>query len=138
LVDHRTGLLIELFNHRQRPLQAVQIRLPAKGLVQIRDSRGQRPCWRRPPTLSGNPQYRSGRADMGISTPDYAVIRQGGTFSIRHADGSADIQVYPRSARLRGAGGTLQRRADGAAGRVAVEVLWLGYRSLVQRGRVSA
>jgi hypothetical protein len=63
LVDHRTGLLIELFNHRQRPLQAVQIRLPAKGLVQIRDAAGNDLAGG--PTNRRNPQYRSGRAGHG-------------------------------------------------------------------------
>lgn len=40
LVDHRTGLLIELRNKGQTPLKNVHIRLPAKGLVQIRDDSG--------------------------------------------------------------------------------------------------
>ena len=40
LVDHRTGLLIELRNSGDAPVREVKIRLPAKGLVQVRDAAG--------------------------------------------------------------------------------------------------
>jgi len=40
LVDHRTGLLIELRNTGDVQVREVKIRLPAKGLVQVRDAAG--------------------------------------------------------------------------------------------------
>ena len=40
LVDHRTGLLIELRNSGDAQVRQVKIRLPAKGLVQVRDAAG--------------------------------------------------------------------------------------------------
>lgn len=94
LVDHRTGLLIELSNPRQEALKAVQIRLPAKGLVQVRDAAGNDTLVPAPTNLIDIPAIEAlGESRIWVYfDSDYSQIRQGG-ISIRHADGSADIQV---------------------------------------------
>ncbi|MDH1632312.1 hypothetical protein [Pseudomonas mosselii] len=94
LVDHRTGLLIELYNPAQAPLKAVHIRLPAKGLVQVRDAAGNDTLVPTPTSSIDLPAI-DGVSESKVWVyfdADYSQIRQGG-ISIRDADGSADIQV---------------------------------------------
>ncbi|MEQ6926454.1 hypothetical protein AAUI01_12645 [Pseudomonas mosselii] len=94
LVDHRTGLLIELYNPAQVPLKAVHIRLPAKGLVQVRDAAGNDTLVPTPTSSIDLPAI-DGVSESKVWVyfdADYSQIRQGG-ISIRDADGSADIQV---------------------------------------------
>lgn len=95
LVDHRTGLLIVLKNNRDKPIKDIQIRLPAKGLVQVRDGDGND----RIPTNATNLveiPLIAGQGDCKVWVyfdSDYSQIRQGG-ISIRHADGPARIRAY--------------------------------------------
>lgn len=95
LVDHRTGLLIELRNKGQTPLKNVHIRLPAKGLVQIRDDAGNDNILQAPTsTIDIDAIGREGACKVWVYfDSDYSLIRQGG-ISIRHAGGAADVQVY--------------------------------------------
>lgn len=95
LVDHRTGLLIELHNHRQSAVKAVHVRLPAKGLVQIRDGEGNDTLIQAPTNSVQIPSLDAGaEAKVWVYfDADYSQIRQGG-ISIRHAEGGADIEVY--------------------------------------------
>lgn len=139
LVDHRTGLLIELINHRQRPLQAVQIRLPAKGLVQIRDAAGNDTLLEAPTNLVEIPSIEAaGESRIWVYfDTDYSQVRQGG-ISIRHADGSADIQVYREVLGFAALVARYSIELMVLLGVLLLCVLWLGYRSLVQPGRASA
>jgi hypothetical protein len=95
LVDHRTGLLIDLRNTGNAPVRLVKIRLPAKGLVQVRDAAGNDTIIEAATPLVEIPSIEPG----GVCKvwvyfdADYSQIRQGGV-SIRHADGVADVQVY--------------------------------------------
>lgn len=95
LVDHRTGLLIELSNPRQKPVKAVSIRLPAKGLVQVRDDAGNDTLIQAPTSSVELPAIEAGgNSKVWVYfDADYSQIRHGG-IGIRHADGYADIKVY--------------------------------------------
>ena len=95
LVDHRTGLLIDLHNSGDTVVRQVKIRLPAKGLVQVRDAAGNDTLYE-----TSTPQVQIASIEAGgvykvwvYFDADYAQIRQGG-ISISHADGAADVQVY--------------------------------------------
>ncbi|TFF37380.1 hypothetical protein [Pseudomonas sp. RIT623] len=94
LVDHRTGLLIELNNPRQQALQDVQIRLPAKGLVQVRDAAGNDTLIPTSTNLIDIPLIDAqGDAKVWVYfDSDYSQIRQGG-ISIHQGGASAQIQV---------------------------------------------
>lgn len=139
LVDHRTGLLIELFNHRQQPLQAVQVRLPAKGLVQIRDAAGNDTLLDTPTSLIEIPSIEAG-GECWIWVyfdADYSQIRQGG-INIRHADGSANIQVYREVLGFPALVARYSHELMVLLGALLLVVLWLGYRSLAPRTRANA
>lgn len=139
LVDHRTGLLIELFNHQQRPLQAVQVRLPAKGLVQIRDAAGNDTLLEAPTNLIEIPSIEAaGESWMWVYfDADYSQVRQGG-ISIRHAGGGADIQVYREVIGFPALVARYSHALVVVLGALLLCVLWLGYRSLARRGRANA
>ncbi|MCO7521275.1 MULTISPECIES: hypothetical protein [unclassified Pseudomonas] len=94
LVDHRTGLLIELHNPRQQALQDVQIRLPGKGLVQVRDAAGNDTLIPAPTNLIDIPVIDAqGEAKVWVYfDADYSQIRQGG-IGIRQGGASAQIHV---------------------------------------------
>jgi len=95
LVDHRTGLQIELENTSDSALKDVQIRLPAKGLVQVRDDAGNDAIPQAATNIIDIPSI-AGRAACKVwiyFDSDYSQIRQGG-LSIRHADGLAQISTY--------------------------------------------
>ncbi|QVM93387.1 hypothetical protein JYG34_10355 [Pseudomonas entomophila] len=95
LVDHRTGLLIELVNHRKEPVKAVKIRLPAKGLVQVRDDAGNDRLIPAPTGIVEIPAIdAAGESKVWVYfDSDYSQVRHGGV-NIRYAGGTADIQVY--------------------------------------------
>lgn len=95
LVDHRTGLLIDLRNMGDAPVRQVTIRLPAKGLVQVRDAAGNDTIIEAATPVVEIPAIEPGGACKVwvYFDADYSQIRQGGV-SIRHADGVADVQVY--------------------------------------------
>ena len=95
LVDHRTGLVISLHNTSQTPLSRVAIRLPVRGLVQVRDEEGQD---RLPETAIDRIEIPSIAPGGAVKIwvyfdADYAQVRQGG-ISITHADGDAEILVW--------------------------------------------
>ncbi len=95
LVDHRTGLLIDLRNTGDALVRNVKVNLPAKGLVQVRDAQGNDNIVEVSTSTVEIPTLEPG----GLCKvwvyfdADYAQIRQGG-ISISHADGLADVQVY--------------------------------------------
>ncbi|MPS98282.1 MAG: hypothetical protein E2581_07250 [Pseudomonas sp.] len=95
LVDHRTGLLIDLRNTGDALVRNVKVNLPAKGLVQVRDAQGNDNIVEVSTSTVEIPTLEPG----GLCKvwvyfdADYAQFRQGG-ISISHADGLADVQVY--------------------------------------------
>ena len=95
LVDHRTGLFIELRNTGDAQVRQVNVRLPAKGLVQVRDTAGNDTILETPTSQVDIPAIEPG----GVCKvwvyfdADYSQIRQGGV-SISHADGTAQVRVY--------------------------------------------
>jgi hypothetical protein len=95
LVDHRTGLLIDLHSTGDKAVRQVKIRLPAKGLVQVRDAAGNDTLYEASTPLIEIASIEPGGACKVwvYFDADYAQIRQGG-ISISHADGAADVRVY--------------------------------------------
>lgn len=95
LVDHRTGLVIDLHNTGEAPVREIKIRLPAKGLVQVRDAQGNDTIPDDATALVEIPAIEPGGACKVwvYFDADYSQIRQGG-IGISHANGVADIQVY--------------------------------------------
>ncbi|AHC82032.1 MULTISPECIES: hypothetical protein [Pseudomonas] len=134
LVDHRTGLLIELRNRGDAQVRQVKIRLPAKGLVQVRDAAGN-------DTIL---ETSTMQADIPVIEPggvckvwvyfdaDYSQIRQGGV-SISHADGNADIQVYREVIGIPAWVARYSRELMMLLGVLAASVLGLGYACLSRR-----
>jgi hypothetical protein len=95
LVDHRTGLLIDLHNAGDSVVREVSIRLPAKGLVQVRDASGNDTIMEISTPVVEIPSIeKGGNCKVWVYfDADYSQIRQGG-ISISHADGVADLRVY--------------------------------------------
>ena len=95
LVDHRTGLLIDLRNTGDTEVREVRIRLPAKGLVQVRDAAGNDTLYEAStPAVEIPAIEQGGECKVWVYfDADYSQIRQGG-ISISHADGVADVRVY--------------------------------------------
>lgn len=134
LVDHRTGLLIELRNRGDAQVRQVKIRLPAKGLVQVRDAAGN----------DTSVETSTMQADIPTIEPggvckvwvyfdaDYSQIRQGGV-SISHADGNADIQVYREVIGIPAWVARYSRELMMLLGVLAASVLGLGYACLSRR-----
>lgn len=134
LVDHRTGLLIELANHRQVPVKAVSIRLPAKGLVQVRDDAGNDTLVPEPTSSVEIASIEpAGTARVWVYFDgDYSQVRQGG-IGIRHAEGAADIQVYREVVGLPAWVARYSRELLGLLAVLVLAVLGLGYQALARR-----
>ncbi|MDH0649081.1 hypothetical protein N5D48_18480 [Pseudomonas sp. GD03858] len=134
LVDHRTGLLIELANPASEPVKAVQVRLPARGLVQVRDAAGNDTLIQAPTNLVDIPGI-DGMSESKVWVyfdNDYSQIRQGG-ISIRSEDGGADIQVYRE---VTGFPALLARYSQMVVALFAAllaGMLWLGHACLARR-----
>lgn len=137
LVDHRTGLLIELANPRQAPVTAVQIRLPAKGLVQVRDDAGNDTLIQAPVNSVEIPAIAAaGKAQVWVYfDADYSQIRQGG-IGIHHANGDTDIQVYREVVGLPAWAARYSRELVALLVLLGLAVLGLGYHSLARRQAV--
>ncbi|UBM23596.1 hypothetical protein K8374_14450 [Pseudomonas sp. p1(2021b)] len=136
LVDHRTGLLIELRNKGQTPLRKVQIRLPAKGLVQIRDDAGNDTIVQAPTSvIEIDAIRREGASKVWVYfDSDYSLIRQGG-ISIRHDGGAADVQIYREFVGFPAWAGRYGRELVAALAVLVVVVLGLGAVCFRQRRR---
>jgi hypothetical protein len=134
LVDHRTGLLIELRNRGDAQVRQVKIRLPAKGLVQVRDAAGNDTIVETSTMQADIPTIEPG----GVCKvwvyfdADYSQIRQGGV-SISHADGNADIQVYREVIGIPAWVARYSRELMMLLGVLAASVLGLGYACLSRR-----
>ena len=134
LVDHRTGLLIELRNRGDAQVRQVKIRLPAKGLVQVRDAAGNDTIVETSTMQADIPTIEPG----GVCKvwvyfdADYSQIRQGGV-SISHADGNADIQVYREVIGIPAWVARYSRELMMLLGVLAASVLGLAYACLSRR-----
>ena len=134
LVDHRTGLLIELRNSGDAQVRQVKIRLPAKGLVQVRDAAGNDTILETSTMQADIPVIEPGGACKVwvYFDADYSQIRQGGV-SISHADGKADIQVYREVIGFPAWVARYSRELIVLLGILAASVLGLGYACLSRR-----
>ncbi|WDY56072.1 hypothetical protein [Pseudomonas sp. PSKL.D1] len=134
LVDHRTGLVIDLRNTGEREVREVKIRLPAKGLVQVRDAQGNDRIIEAPTALVEIPAIEQGGACKVwvYFDADYSQIRQGGT-SISHADGVADVQVYREYTGFSALMARYSRELVVLIGVLTFSVLGLAYACLARR-----
>jgi hypothetical protein len=134
LVDHRTGLLIELRNTGDAQVQQVKIRLPAKGLVQVRDAAGNDTILEAATAQVEIPTIEPG----GVCKvwvyfdADYSQIRQGGV-GIQHADGVAEVQVYREFIGFPAWVARYSRELMVVLGGLGFSVLGLGYVCLSRR-----
>ncbi|MBF8746711.1 hypothetical protein E2H86_21915 [Pseudomonas putida] len=133
LVDHRTGLVIELHNTGDSPVREVKIRLPAKGLVQVRDAQGNDSIPDNATALVEIPAIEAGGACKVwvYFDADYSQIRQGG-IGISHADGVADIQVYREFKGFPALVARYSRELVALLGVLLLSVLGLGYACLTR------
>ena len=134
LVDHRTGLLIDLRNTGDKAVREVRIHLPAKGLVQVRDAAGNDTLYE-----ASTPLVEIASIDPGgvckvwvYFDADYSQIRQGG-ISISHADGVADVQVYREFAGFPALVARYSGELVVVLGVLVLAVLGLGYACLARR-----
>ena len=134
LVDHRTGLLIELRNSGDAPVREVKIRLPAKGLVQVRDAAGNDTLLETATAQVDIPAIEpGGTCKVWVYfDADYLQIRQGGV-SISHADGVANVQVYHEVIGFPAMVARYSRELMVLLGVLAVSVLGLAYACLARR-----
>ncbi|WP_063913769.1 hypothetical protein [Pseudomonas sp. p21] len=134
LVDHRTGLLIELRNSGDAQVRQVKIRLPAKGLVQVRDAAGNDTILETATMQVDIPAIEPGGACKVwvYFDADYSQIRQSGV-SISHANGKADVQVYREVIGFPAWVARYSRELMVLLGVLAVSVLGLGYACLSRR-----
>ncbi|RCL25178.1 hypothetical protein C6A77_14795 [Pseudomonas sp. AFG_SD02_1510_Pfu_092] len=134
LVDHRTGLLIELRNSGDAQVREVKIRLPAKGLVQVRDAAGNDTILETATPQVDIPAIEPGGACKVwvYFDADYSQIRQGGV-SISHAEGQADVQVYREVIGFPAWVARYGHELLALLGVLAVSVLGLGYACLARR-----
>ncbi|MEN5107377.1 hypothetical protein ABE521_00755 [Pseudomonas sp. TWI672] len=133
LVDHRTGLLIELRNTGHTEVREVKVRLPAKGLVQVRDGSGNDTLYEASTPMVEIPVIKQGRACKVwvYFDADYSQIRQGG-ISISHADGVADVQVYREFIGFPALVARYSRELMVLLGVLGLSVLGLGYACLAR------
>ncbi|MBF8658273.1 MULTISPECIES: hypothetical protein [Pseudomonas] len=134
LVDHRTGLLIELQNTGNAPVDQVRIRLPSKGLVQIRDSAGNDTLLEAATAQLEIPAIEAGGSSKVwvYFDADYSQIRQSGV-GISYAEGTADIQVYQSVTGFPAWVARYSTELMGLLTVLGVSVLALGYACLSRR-----
>ncbi|BBH46755.1 hypothetical protein [Pseudomonas sp. KU43P] len=134
LVDHRTGLLIDLHNTGEKTVHEVRIHLPAKGLVQVRDTAGNDTLYEASTPLIEIASIEPGGACKVwvYFDADYAQIRQGG-IGISHADGAANVRVYREFAGFPALVARYSSELMLLLGVLLLGVLGLGYACSVRR-----
>ncbi|MFK0309896.1 hypothetical protein ACIQUF_01520 [Pseudomonas sp. NPDC090233] len=134
LVDHRTGLLIDLRNSGDAVVREVKIRLPAKGLVQVRDAAGNDTIIETATATVEIPAIEpGGECKVWVYfDADYSQIRQGGT-SISHADGAADVRIYREFVGFPAWVARYNRELMILLGVLVLSVIGLGYVCLARR-----
>jgi hypothetical protein len=137
LVDHRTGLLIDLHNRGDSDVREVKIRLPAKGLVQVRDTAGNDTLYEASTAQVVIPAIEQGgecRVWVYFDA-DYSQIRQGG-IGVSFAGGEADVRVYREFTGFPALVARYSRELVGLLGVLLMGVLGMGYACLVRRRAV--
>lgn len=134
LVDHRTGLLIALNNRGDSDVREVKIRLPAKGLVQVRDAAGNDTLYEASTAQVVIPAIeRGGECRVWVYfDADYSQIRQGG-IQVSFAGGEADVQVYREFTGFAALVARYSRELVGLLGVLSMGVLGMAYACLVRR-----
>jgi hypothetical protein len=134
LVDHRTGLLIDLLNGGDSDVREVKIRLPAKGLVQVRDAAGNDTLYEAATAQVEIPAIEQGgecRVWVYFDA-DYSLIRQGG-INISFAGGQADVRVYREFTGFPALVARYSQELMGLLGVLLLGVVGMGYACLVRR-----
>jgi hypothetical protein len=134
LVDHRTGLLIDLQNRGDTDVREVKIRLPAKGLVQVRDAAGNDTLYEAATAQVEIPAIEQGGASKVwvYFDADYSQIRQGG-IAVGFAGGTADVRVYREFTGFAAWVARYSRELVGLLGVLLLAVLGMGYACLTRR-----
>ncbi|MEN5300748.1 hypothetical protein [Pseudomonas sp. TWI628] len=134
LVDHRTGLLIELHNRGANDAREVKIRLPAKGLVQVRDGAGNDTLYEAATAQVEIPAIeRGGACKVWVYfDADYTQIRQGG-IEVSFAGGEADVRVYREVTGFPALVARYSSELVGLLGVLLLGVLGMGYACLARR-----
>jgi len=134
LVDHRTGLLIVLHNRGDSDVREVKVRLPAKGLVQVRDGAGNDTLYEAATAQVEIPVIEKGsecRVWVYFDA-DYSQIRQGG-ISVSFAGGEADVRVYREYTGFPALVARYSRELVGLLAVLMLSVLGMGYACLARR-----
>ncbi len=137
LVDHRTGLLIDLHTRGDSDVREVKIRLPAKGLVQVRDGAGNDTLYEAATAQVEIPAIKKGsecRVWVYFDA-DYAQIRQGG-IGVSFAGGEANVRVYRAFTGFPALVARYSRELVGLLAALMLSVLGMGYACLARRRNV--
>lgn len=134
LVDHRTGLFIDLQNLGDSDVREVKVRLPAKGLVQVRDAAGNDTLYEAATAQVLIPLIEKGGACKVwvYFDADYSQIRQGG-IGVSFAGGEADIRVYREFTGFPALVARYSRELVGLLAVTLLCVLMMGYVCLSRR-----
>ncbi|MHA7112762.1 hypothetical protein ACX0KM_01040 [Pseudomonas promysalinigenes] len=134
LVDHRTGLLIDLQNLGDSDVREVKVRLPAKGLVQVRDAAGNDTLYEAATAQVLIPLIeKGGTCKVWVYfDADYSQIRQGG-IGVSFAGGEADIRVYREFTGFPALVARYSRELVGLLAVTLLCVLMMGYACLSRR-----
>ncbi|MFJ4443524.1 hypothetical protein ACIPZ8_15705 [Pseudomonas sp. NPDC089422] len=134
LVDHRTGLLIDLHNRGDSDVREVKIRLPAKGLVQVRDAAGNDTLYEAATAQVQIPAIeKGGECRVWVYfDADYAQIRQGG-IAVSFAGGEANVRVYREFTGFPALVARYSSELVGLLGVLLLAVLGMGYACLARR-----
>jgi len=133
LVDHRTGLFITLRNTGEAPIRNVRIRLPVKGLVQVRDEAGNDNLLETAtstveiPAIGAEAQARVWIYFDG----DYSQIAQAGV-RISHDGGEARVRVFESFAGIQASVARYATELVVALAWLLLTLLGLGYICLLQ------
>lgn len=137
LVDHRTGLLIDLHNRGDSDVRAVKVRLPAKGLVQVRDAAGNDTLYEAATAQVEIPVIEQGGACRVwvYFDADYSQIRQGG-IGVSFAGGEADVRVSRQFTGFPALVARYSHELVGVLGILLFGLLGMGYACLGRRRTV--
>jgi len=137
LVDHRTGLLIDLHNRGDSDVRAVKVRLPAKGLVQVRDAAGNDTLYEAATAQVEIPVIEQGGACRVwvYFDADYSQIRQGG-IGVSFAGGEADVRVSRQFTGFPALVARYSHELVGVLGILLFGLLGMGYACLGRRRSV--
>ncbi|NIF27039.1 hypothetical protein F3J44_11745 [Pantoea sp. Tr-811] len=136
LVDHRTGLLIDLHNTGSSEVRQVKVRLPVKGLVQVRDAAGNDSIFESATSGVQIPAIEPGGSSRVwvYFDADYSQIRQGG-LGISFDGGEAQVRVYHEYTGFPALVARYSHELVAVLGLALLAVLAMGYACLTRRPR---